>query len=216
MITFLRYLDTWLYGTAWRLATQCDLYGFRVGVSRIHGEAQALVLDKLSAAFAMTEAHDQRVFACVRGCVRRLYVSGTGAPYVARWLPTLNMCLLTVDWVLRPDVRPANIACAIVHEATHARLLRFGYDERIRHRIERICHKQEEAFARRLEDVPEIVARAHADQQRPQGFYSDNRLRERSLTAARRFGVPALVVRIVSWVLRTCMCFKKEDSHREG
>lgn len=45
-----------------------------------------------------------------------------------------------------------NIASAIIHEATHARLMHagIGYDAAIRVRIEKVCVRRELAFARRL------------------------------------------------------------------
>ena len=43
-------------------------------------------------------------------------------------------------------------ACTIIHEATHGRIFRFGipYNEKTWLRVERLCHKEEERFAKRL------------------------------------------------------------------
>lgn len=49
------------------------------------------------------------------------------------------------------------IATYIVHEATHARLNRFGYEEGVRGRIERCCIRRELAFARKLPDGQYLV-----------------------------------------------------------
>jgi hypothetical protein len=202
-------VDACLHWVMWQLATRRELHGFSVGVSRPHGGEQSTVFSKVGAALERIETHDPRRLARIRRCVQHLYVSGTGSPYLARWVHPFSMCMLTVDWVLRAETRPAGIACAIVHEATHARLWRFGYQESIRHRIERICYKEEEAFARRLPDAADLADRAQAAQQRPQAFYSHARLRKRSLAAARGFGIPGWVVRLLSWLVRTCAAFGK-------
>src|ERR1700743_1110393 len=53
----------------------------------------------------------------------------------------INACVLDERFVLDENTTPALIASVIVHEATHARLERWGihYDEARRHRIEAIC-----------------------------------------------------------------------------
>ena len=47
---------------------------------------------------------------------------------------------------------PELIAAVIVHEATHARLERYGigYEEKLRARIEAVCFRRELAFAAKL------------------------------------------------------------------
>lgn len=68
-----------------------------------------------------------------------------------------------------PETRNEDIALILVHEATHARLSKFGfgYDEALRARIEAICHRRELAFAKRLGDE-QAIYRA--------GYYLENQI----------------------------------------
>jgi hypothetical protein len=94
----------------------------------------------------------------------------------------------------------AQIACAIVHEATHARLTRlgFGYEEPKRLRIEHICVDAERSFARRLPDGDELLKEI----EETKSFYgaahfSDASRRETNLDGLCALGVPEWIV----WLL---------------
>ena len=56
--------------------------------------------------------------------------------------------------------RPELIASVIVHEATHARLMRcgIGYEEELRARVEKVCLRRELAFAAKLPNGEQIRA----------------------------------------------------------
>lgn len=66
----------------------------------------------------------------------------------------LRTCKIDTRFVLAEASRPELIASVIVHEATHARLLRcgIGYEEALRARVERACYRQMDAFAAKLPD----------------------------------------------------------------
>lgn len=72
----------------------------------------------------------------------------------AHYLPSVRTCVLDIDYIDDPETRLADISCAIVHEATHARLMRagIGYDSKNRVRVEQACVRRELAFARLLGD----------------------------------------------------------------
>jgi hypothetical protein len=109
-------------------------------------------LQRVEAALRLIERlaplHYRRIKTSLSRIWVRLVPHGAGC-----YLPFLNACLLdervvaseTVEW----------IASAIVHEATHARLEKWGirYDEAVRLRIERICIRRELDFARHLSGV---------------------------------------------------------------
>ena len=69
------------------------------------------------------------------------------------------MCELEENFVRAENTSAAQIASVIVHEATHARMMRlgFGYEEPKRVRIEHICFGAQQAFARRLPDGEQLV-----------------------------------------------------------
>src|SRR5579872_7101674 len=106
-------------------------------------------LQRVEAALRLIERFAPLHYRRIKTSLSRIWVQlvphGAGC-----YLHSLNACLLdervvaseTVEW----------IASAIVHEATHARLEKWGirYDEAVRLRIERICIRRELDFARYL------------------------------------------------------------------
>jgi len=192
---------SWLCCAAWRLAEHRELRGIQVGVSpTVHAEQASFA--KIDDALALIEAYDRRRFQRIRAHVRRVHAFGIQADYLGSWVDSVKTCLLAADWVGRADTRPVDIASAIVHEATHARLSRFGYDEPQRKRIEQMCHRQEEIFAARLPDAQDLVDEARRAQTRPSAFYSSTSLQEHRLRALRSVGAPAWIVRALGVLLR--------------
>jgi hypothetical protein len=57
---------------------------------------------------------------------------------------------------------PELIAAVIVHEAAHARLMRYGigYEAPLRHRVEAICARREAAFAAKLPNGEKVREQA--------------------------------------------------------
>jgi hypothetical protein len=70
----------------------------------------------------------------------------------ACYVESLGACILDVRFVLLETTALEEIASSIVHEATHARLERWGigYDEKERRRIEAVCLRRELDFVSKL------------------------------------------------------------------
>lgn len=77
---------------------------------------------------------------------------------LAEFNRSLRACVLDERYVANPATRVEQIASTIVHEATHAKLERWGieYREELRTRIEAICKRRELAFAVRLPDSAQL------------------------------------------------------------
>jgi len=77
---------------------------------------------------------------------------------LGQYRASLKACLLDERYVADPATSIERIASTIVHEATHARLQRYGigYEEKRRARIEAICFRRELAFAARLPDGAQL------------------------------------------------------------
>ena len=97
------------------------------------------------------------------------------------------------------------IASTIVHEATHARLMRcgIGYETELRARVEAVCARRELAFANKLpngaqvrESAERILELCAADD----GYWSNTAFEERhvegSIEAMRHLGAPDWLVRV--------------------
>lgn len=117
------------------------------------------------------------------------------------------MCELQENFVRAETTSIAQIASAIVHEATHARLMRlgFGYEEPKRLRIERICFGAQRGFARRLPDGEELVKEVEESQAYyGEAYFSDAGRREADLEGLRMLGVPKWIV----WLLAKLFSYR--------
>lgn len=120
---------------------------------------------------------------------------------------SLRACILDERYVADSETTVGHIASTIVHEATHARLERYGieYEERRRARIEAICFRRERAFAARLPDSAELedgIARYLEWYQANPEQFSDAHFQETQMAggieALRYLGTPDWIVRAIS------------------
>ncbi|WP_271541298.1 hypothetical protein [Bradyrhizobium sp. CCBAU 45321] len=111
-------------------------------------------LQRVEAALRLIERFAPLHYQRVKKSLSRIWVQLV--PYgAACYQHSLNACLLDSRVVASETTTIEWVASAIVHEATHARLERWGirYDEAARPRIERICVRRERDFARHLVGV---------------------------------------------------------------
>jgi hypothetical protein len=105
--------------------------------------------------------------------------------YSAYYDRSLNACVIDERFVLLETTTLEHIASTIVHEATHARLERWGIsykDEKARTRIEAICLRRELNFLARLpncEPLQEEIARTLEWCASNHDYYSDANFRQR-------------------------------------
>jgi hypothetical protein len=125
----------------------------------------------------------------------------------ANYSPRLNACELDERFVAQADTTPELIASVIVHEATHARLERWGiaYDEAKRHRIEAICLRRELNFVSRLsgcEALQEELRQSLDYYRNAPEYFSDKNFQQRfddgSLETLRHLGVPNWIVAFIT------------------
>ena len=139
----------------------------------------------------------------------RIWVDVLAGARASYWRK-LNACKIDERFVLQQETTFEQIASAIVHETTHARLERQGvaYDEAKRHRIEAICMRRQLDFVSRLpshEALQEQLKLMLDHYSNNAEFFTDSNMLERSddgaFEALRYLGVPnwlvALLARIV-------------------
>jgi hypothetical protein len=116
---------------------------------------------------------------------------------------SLHACELDRRFVLDETSLPEFIAAAIVHEATHARLMRcgIGYEEGLRARVEAICFRRELAFAAKLPNGRQVREQAERRLGIPHAYWTDAAFSDRHdiehAEALRDLGVPNWLVRTV-------------------
>jgi hypothetical protein len=104
-------------------------------------------LRRVEDALQLIKQHSPLHYSRVIHNLERVWVRLVLISYACYYAP-LRACELDVRFVLRETTTLEEIASAIVHEATHARLERWGisydeYDEKERSRIEVICIRRE-------------------------------------------------------------------------
>jgi hypothetical protein len=114
--------------------------------------------------------------------------------------------LLDPRFLLEEATTLEDIASAIVHEATHARINRWGieYEERKRVRIEAICRRRELNFLAALpngEPRREMIANSLEVGPDDADYYSDEsfsqRIHDGNVEALRYLGAPEWIIRAV-------------------
>jgi hypothetical protein len=156
---------------------------------------QDIALERVAAAVELIRQYHPAGFRRVQRGLKRILVSwlpGTWGEYQ----PELDLCVLNEDHVCARETSIADIASTVVHESTHARLIRTGvpYDESLRQRIEGICFRAERAFGRRLPDGRDIVESAERQLARKDDFVSDDARWHRLLDSGRKIGFPGWVL----------------------
>jgi hypothetical protein len=121
------------------------------------------ILRHVEEALALIKAHDRLRYDRLVRDLERVWVRLLPGS-LGNYDRTINACQLDTRFVLAETSGPEQIAAAIVHEATHARLFKcgIGYPVELRSRVEAVCVRRELAFAAKLpngEQVRELAER---------------------------------------------------------
>jgi hypothetical protein len=195
-------VTSWLQRVIDRFSTRERLNGMDVAVFMpVSAAERSLIFGKLGAALALVETHAPRRFATLRHDLRQLLACGR-PDAAAQYDPERQLCELYVDWVKREDVSPEIVASAIVHEAEHARLWRLGfrYAPELHARIERLCHRAERVFGKRLPNGAAVVAQAEAGMLLDAHFYGRDQRAIRERLAIQQLADGSPLVRPLLWV----------------
>ena len=185
-----------------------ELFGVPVYVFLRDQDASEHVFTRVSGALGCLREFDDRRLVRLRKDIRLIWVRRLYG-FLGQFNPQLAACELDENYVLRLATTPEILASTIVHEATHAHLAKRGVrtTAAARPRIERLCHRAELAFARRLPDPNSVVAKVEAWRTVPDDFWSDAARTRRALTArfaaAKELGGPQWLTkglrRLVAW-----------------
>ena len=115
--------------------------------------SESQLLTRIEEALRLIKQHDSLHYSRVVNNLDRIWVHLL-PDAAAHYDRSLNACVMDERFVLLESTTLERIASTIVHEATHARLERWGvvYDEKKRPRIEAICLRRELNFAAGLPD----------------------------------------------------------------
>jgi hypothetical protein len=178
-----------------------DIDGLWVGAELNEQSALPRIQDALRLIKQQSPLHYSRVVQHLKRVWVHLVPHGNGCYY-----RSLDACMLDPRYVRSEATKLEEIASTIVHEATHARLERWGisYDEDKRIRIEAICRRRELEFLARLPDsetLREQIARTQEWYAGERNYFSDASFQQRILEGRiehlRYLKVPARVIRFI-------------------
>lgn len=164
-------------------------------------ESTSIFFHKVGAALQLILHYDARRLRIVQRDLRGIVLIAGGGEFYHQGLKAYVMDVPNLQ------VRTiSQLALAIVHEATHARLDRAGikYSTRLRARIERVCCAAELAMAGKLPDAKDLIDRIHRKLVTP--WWTGDAMRERRLNQLRAHGVPQWLIRLYE------RCFPVDDT----
>ena len=159
-----------------------------------------IIFDRVERALRLIQLYDVKRFAQIQRYIKSIFIFGDPTAR-GQWHQELQMCELEENFVRAENTSAAQIASVIVHEATHARLMRFGfgYEEPKRVRIEHICFGAQQAFARRLPDGEQLVKEVEETRTYyGEAYFSDAGQRDVALEGLRTLGVPKWIIWLVA------------------
>ena len=122
-----------------------------VPVMALRGHSDDEAFAKITTAFDLLSAHGSCTLTDIRRHTNGVLVWFTAGAH-AKWDRETRLVVLEEGYVYHEGTSARDIASALVHEATRARLEAkgFAYSPGLRGRIERVCFRRQLAFARRL------------------------------------------------------------------
>jgi hypothetical protein len=179
-------------------------------------------LRRVEAALQLIKHHDQLQYGRLIRSLERIWVHLIPSA-LAHYDPPLKACVLDERFVLSETTTPERIASTIVHEATHARMDRWGISyigEKRRPRIEAICLRRELSFVAKLSGsaaLQEEIARTLEWCASDGDYFSNVSFQQREqqglLETARYAGIPERLVKLLPR-LRTIIALAKRAVQR--
>ena len=162
-----------------------------------------LAFAKIASAFDLLRDHGSRTLDDIRRHTNGVFVWVT-AGNLGEWDRQTRLVVLEETYVCLEATSARDIASTLVHESTHARLdaKGFAYSPELRHRIERVCFRRELAFACRLSEPGDLIARAEQQLQRPPDDFTREASRQRGVAKLIELGVPRWLAKAMEWVAR--------------
>ncbi|UVK41804.1 hypothetical protein BPNPMPFG_003395 [Mesorhizobium sp. AR07] len=176
--------------------------------------------DKVAAALHLIRDFDAVRYRRVVRDLKQIWIT-TIAGAAGQFAGSTSTCELDERFVMGEHTSIEQVAGAIVHEATHARLDQcgIGYEEGMRARVEAVCMGRELAFAAKLPDGASIRLWVEA-RQKGAVDYSNTAFNTREIAGARdaliHLGTPGWFADIIVFVarLRRRGSVKREEGGR--
>jgi len=180
-----------------RTAPTKQVDGLAVTVTSRDGKLLEIIYAKLDAGLMLLQSRHPSGYRMVKRNVPRVLV-GFSPRSKGVWHHRLRLCILSIDFFAQPSATPIDVACALLHEATHGRLEKLGYrytPER-RVRLEAVCTRAEVSLLERLPEAASHRAELERTMTKLSTLYSDANLHYGRVHALRALGAPGWLVRV--------------------
>jgi hypothetical protein len=192
-----------VYRAYWRvlraLAFRREVHGIHLLALVFGAENESVYFDKVDGALNLIARVSPARLARLQCAFDRVFVLGNRSA-VAWYHPELRFCELS-DWYVRHDnTTVVDVACSLIHEATHGMLLDRGvpYAPDTRARVERICTRAEIHFVASVSEPGATTVRLQKRLSWPDSAWSEEAQLRRELTEMRRLGVPGSVLSAIA------------------
>lgn len=187
-----------------RIADTRQIDGLWVGA--IGDKDEADVIAKVEEALALIKLYDPVRYRRVQRHLKRIFICLLFGPQ-GSFVPDGKRCDLDIRYVRK--AAPEFIASTIVHEATHAHpcMIKIGYREDIRHRVEAVCMRQQLAFAGKLPDGQAVRADVEARLE----YYGDPSVWSKDAMWQRRLDAEQATLKaagIPDWISKPLVAFR--------
>lgn len=175
---------------AWRLAPKQE--HLEVPVGFLFCESRDAIQEKLSQALDLLASAPPQ---CLKRL--RLHVRMPLGTAVGEFFPPLKLCCLDEKHVSKESTLAEEIASTLVHETAHAHLyaLGIGYPISQHVRIEKLCHRRELWFGKRIGSEA-VCERAKDYLQQPDSFWAPECQKTRWLDALKQYEISGCVGRL--------------------
>ncbi len=165
---------------------------------------KTIAFDKVEAALCLIRDNAPTRLHQIYHDIEIIFVAGNSS-FLGQYIQEIATIELYDSYVISNETSVASLASTLVHEAQHARLIRlgFGYDEKVRGRIERLCFKAERNFGKLLPSGEEVIERAEEwlNSDVDSHFTSNARL-EAKISTLEELELPKWMRNIFIWLIR--------------
>ena len=186
-----------------RLSRSLNVDGVWIGI--FSDKSNDEIFARVGEALELIKTYDPYRYKRIIKELDRILV-GLTSGYAAVFVPKSRMCVIDPRHILSSS--PESIASSIVHEATHGTLIRrnIGYSGELRYRVEKVCMRQERAFAQKIPHGEELRRSIERELAVAPEFWANEAVSERrragEIAMARYAGMP-------NWLLLALQNFRK-------
>ncbi len=193
-------LYTIMMRVVWRLARRSKYRGVDIGLFFCDVNGQ-LIAKKVCNALDLLVAASPNLLGRLQRDTRGILVMPLGDA-LGEFFPPLKLCCFDEKHVSNDSMLPQEIAALIVHEGTHAHLyaMGIGYPASLRVRIEKLCHRRELWFAKRIgSEALGVRAREYIGQ--PDSFWSAESQKLRWLNTLNEYEISGWAGRFMKYLI---------------